>query len=296
MPELPEVETVRLSILPEIQGRIIGSLQILTPGVWLSDGTDPVGWRIDDVSRRGKYLIFALSGGQKPVSLICHLRMTGRLLLQTEELPPQKHTHVRMRLDPVGARTDSKPIWLDYVDPRRFGRLWLLAGESADLPKGLANLGPEPLTDDFNAEILAAKLEGRQLTIKAMLLDQGTVAGLGNIYADESLFASGLNPARRASSLTIDEIGRLAGAVSDVLGRAIDCCGTTLRDYADGWNRKGKFQECLMVYGRAGEPCRRCGETIRLIRLAGRSTCFCPACQPGLPEMPGKAQGRGAAT
>jgi formamidopyrimidine-DNA glycosylase len=291
MPELPEVETVRRSILPVVRGRKIGREEILTPGVWLGDNLSAVGWQINDIGRRGKYLIFALSRNGQTARLVVHLRMTGRLLLQTVDLPPEKHTHIRLRLDPditvsnTGPWADL-PIWLAYHDPRRFGRFWLLAGDSPEQPPGLAGLGPDLLSAAFNADYLSKRLAQRKGSLKAVLLDQTVLAGLGNIYADEVLFASGLQPTRSAASLGTAEIAALATAIDQVLNRAIACQGTTLRDYADGWNQKGTFQDCLMVYGRAGQPCRLCGTVINTARVAGRSTCWCPLCQPEQPAPP----------
>lgn len=284
MPELPEVETVLRSIRPEVRGRLIRQVEILTSGVWLGSCNDLCGFRIDDLRRRGKYLLFMLSRGDETATLIVHLRMTGRLLMQQGDLPLQKHTHIRMMLSDTAASAQDAPLWLVFVDPRRFGRLWLLNGDHPELPHGLATLGPEPLENGFDKDLLAKRLSARKTSLKALLLDQKVIAGLGNIYADESLFASALHPARRAHTLSAPETGRLAAAIRDVLERAIACNGTTLRDYADGWNRRGKFQDCLMVYGRAGEPCRVCGTTIRRMRLAGRSTCWCPSCQPENPD------------
>jgi len=222
--------------------------------------------------------------------LIAHLRMTGRLLLRQEAPPPEKDTHIRMRLDPQPGVSNGL-LWLDFHDTRRFGRLWLLPPEgpassnltenTADYPAGLDRLGPEPLDPDFGPDLLGEHLRRHPRTrLKAALLDQTIVAGLGNIYADESAFVAGLNPARRVESLSGREIARLADAIRQVITRAIDCQGTSIRDYVNGWNQKGTFQDCLMVYGRRGEPCRRCGSPISSSRLQGRSTCWCPACQP----------------
>ncbi len=298
MPELPEVESVRQSLLPELCGRIITKIDILTSSVWQNDGLPAEGWRIDDIGRRGKYLIFELSrpGGDKsPIGkaaeskakltalLIVHLRMTGQLLLKTEDPPLEKHAHVRMRLDrPANdGQKDPRPLWLVYHDTRRFGRLWLLPANSRELlPKGLAALGPEPLDPGFDALQLARQLSKRQKSkLKAVLLDQSVIAGLGNIYADEVLFQSGLHPERTVASLDESELEKLAAAVVSVLRHAISCQGTTLRDYVNGWNQKGTFQNCLMVYKRAGLPCRICGQLIESRRIAGRTTCWCPNCQ-----------------
>jgi formamidopyrimidine-DNA glycosylase len=301
MPELPEVETIRLSLLPILLGRKISQVEILTPGVWLGADLPPATRTLADISRRGKYLIFHLAPNLSSctaesredsclgeIRLVVHLRMTGRLLLQRADLPAVKHDHVRLRLDlPLPAAAPSaelqlpNPIWLVFHDTRRFGRIWLLQDSGCVRPSGLDQLGPEPLDPGFSPEILAARLAARPHgKLKAVLLDQAVVAGLGNIYADEVLFASGLHPACQPGSLDDAAISRLCEAIVRVLRQALACQGTSLRDYVDGWDRKGAFQDCLMVYGRAGQPCRHCGNLIRSVRLAGRTTCWCPACQP----------------
>lgn len=317
MPELPEVESIRLSLLPTVIGRLISRVEVLTPGILICDRLAPEGWQIADLRRRGKYLIFDLSasgpeqsrnavnrtaesgdldglgslgglgdldglGGLPAARLIVHLRMTGQLLLQTSELPPEKHTHIRLTLQPASG---GPPIWLVFHDTRRFGRIWLLPQGSALEPAGLAAMGPEPLDLDFTAAVLTKQLAThRKQNLKAALLDQSVVAGLGNIYADEVLFASGLAPARPAGGLSAEENGRLAEAIRSVLIKAVDCAGTTLRDYVNGWNQEGRFQECLMVYGRAGQACRSCGASLACVRLAGRTTVWCPSCQPEHPD------------
>jgi len=287
MPELPEVESIRQSILPFVIGRSISRADILTPGVWLNQSLPETGWQIDDIRRRGKYLLFALTRDVQKACLVVHLRMTGRLLLQTEDLTPARHTHVRLRLEPgEAAGSDrNRPLWLVFHDTRRFGRIWLLPGSLEGQPEGLANLGPEPLDPGFTAASLAIRLARHaRSSLKAALLNQTTVAGLGNIYADESLFAAGLYPGRAAGSLTEQETARLASAIVRVLHQAIECQGTSLRDYVNGWNQQGSFQNCLMVYGRSGQPCRQCGAAVRKMRLAGRTTCWCPDCQPPVTE------------
>ena len=279
MPELPEVETIRRSLQPETTGKRISELEILTPGVFLSANGSPIGSQIEGIERCGKYLLIMLNQDKHTACLIVHLRMTGRLLLRTSKDAPVKHTHLRFRLDPASPG-DAEPVWLDFVDPRRFGRIWFTNKSFGNGPAGLARLGPEPLGPQFSSEHLKSALAGRKRSLKALLLDQEIIAGLGNIYADESLFAAGLHPASQGGSLQDQEIVNLVRSIREVLEHAIDCNGTTLRDYADGWNRKGSFQDCLMVYGRSGQPCRDCGETILHCRLAGRTTCWCPKCQP----------------
>ena len=305
MPELPEVESIRRSLLPTVIGRLISRVEVLTPGILICDRLAPEGWQIAGLRRRGKYLIFDLTAGGPDQSrnavirtaesgglggldglpaarLIVHLRMTGQLLLQTSEQPPEKHTHIRLTLLPASG---GPPIWLIFHDTRRFGRIWLLPPGSALEPAGLAAMGPEPLDLDFTAAVMTKQLAThRKQNLKAALLDQSVVAGLGNIYADEVLFSSGLAPSRPAGGLSGPETVRLAEAIRSVLLKAVDCAGTTLRDYVNGWNQEGRFQECLMVYGRAGQTCRACGAPLACGRLAGRTTVWCPSCQPERPD------------
>lgn len=284
MPELPEVETVRQTILPAIKGRQIDRIDNLTAGVYLNSGLNAAGCVITDVRRRGKYLLIDLIEqgypGHKRILLV-HLRMTGRLLLRERELPP-RHTHLRLQLI-LPAQPENR-LWLDFHDTRRFGRVWLLASDAQGwplgAPEGFYALGPEPLDSEFSAAWLQSLRQRRKNTVlKAFLLDQTVIAGLGNIYADEALFAAKLAPDRTVGSVSDAEFDQLTFAVRQVLTDAVACQGTSLRDYVDGWNRKGRFQECLMAYGRAGQPCRDCGTIIRKIKLAGRTTCWCPVCQ-----------------
>ncbi|MDW7657199.1 MAG: bifunctional DNA-formamidopyrimidine glycosylase/DNA-(apurinic or apyrimidinic site) lyase [Bacillota bacterium] len=280
MPELPEVETIRRSLLPTVKGRIVSQVVIDTPAVFaLPDPTSIQGYCVSTIRRRGKYLLFYLTGQDTdPVWLIVHLRMTGRLTLQPEASPVKKHTHVRVELCSPGT-PDS--VWLIFQDTRRFGRLWLQpAADQYTWPECLAGLGPEPLDPPVTADSLAGQLERHKgLSVKAALLNQSVIAGIGNIYADEILFDAGLPPDLCVASLTEQNLAHLATAIPDVLNRAIELCGTTLRDYVDGWNQKGSFQTCLMVYGRAGLPCRVCGHEICKKKLAGRTTSWCPVCQ-----------------
>ena len=292
MPELPEVETIRRSLLPFIIGHRIGRVLTDTPGVFADPDPDRItGLFICGIRRRGKYLMLYLapdhcSGLSVPdrqeqlaAWLMIHLRMTGRLTLQASEQPVKKHTHVRIELFEAATRTTS---WLMFQDTRRFGRLWLQQAASADTdPACLVHLGPEPLDPPVTADILARHLlRHPRLSLKAALLDQSVIAGIGNIYADEILFAAGLPPDRTVAGLTQPDLEQLSVAIPTVLSKAIDLCGITLRDYVDGWNRKGSFQDCLMVYGRTGLPCLTCGHQILKKKLAGRSTHWCPVCQP----------------
>lgn len=287
MPELPEVETIRRDLQKNITGCRIESVNLHTPEVLINNDQIRLdGYRIDSIGRRGKYLLVRLAGsedaGAQPVWMIVHLRMTGRLYLQDSGVTGAKHVHVSFRLrGPDGLTADKQLV---FQDTRRFGRIWVLPADSLgnplDLPGGLRTLGPEPLDENFTAEVLGRQLGKRPHTpIKGALLDQKVLAGLGNIYADEALFLSGITPSRMTGSLKSAEISRLTASIRKVLEQAVSCQGTTLRDYVDGWNRKGRFQECLQVYGRGGSPCLTCGSEISKQKLAGRTTCWCPTCQ-----------------
>lgn len=280
MPELPEVETIRRSLLPNVLQRTIGTVIVDTPAVLLVGAGKISGRRITAVRRRGKYLLFFLDKpGAEPLWLLVHLRMTGRLTVQPEAEPVNQHTHVRIELLPPAG---GEPVFLIFQDTRRFGRLWSAPAISPDLwPVCLNDLGPEPLEPPLTDNVLSRQLKRHPgLSLKAALLNQSVIAGIGNIYADEILFAAGLAPERSVASLTPEERGRLVQSILAVLNCAIELCGTTVRDFVDGWSRAGRFQTCLMVYGRSGLPCRVCGQVIRKKKLAGRTTSWCPVCQP----------------
>ena len=170
-----------------------------------------------------------------------------------------------------------------FQDTSRFGRIWLEpAGPAETSPKSLDKLGPEPFAHEINAQVLARQLKRHpRLALKAALLDQSVLAGIGNIYADEILFAAKLAPQRPAGSLTEAELERLSEVIPLIINRAIELCGTTLRDYVDGWNQSGSFQDFLMAYGRAGQDCKVCGQIMQKTKLAGRTTSWCPTCQSG---------------
>ncbi len=282
MPELPEVETIRRSLLPSVKGKIIQQLVLDTASVFSDPDPGQIkDMQVADILRRGKYLIFLLSSPLKgQLWLLVHLRMTGRLLLQEAAEPVEKHTHVRFGL----ARPDgSAKIWLIFQDTRRFGRVWLEPVRKDEaLPGSLAKLGPEPFSAELSSQILEQQLKNHpRLNLKAALLDQTIIAGLGNIYADEILFAAGLAPQRLVGSLTKKDLADLALQIPLVIKQAIKFCGTTFSDYVDGWNQSGSFQNYLKVYGKAGQACQSCGQLIQKTKLAGRTTSWCPACQPG---------------
>jgi len=234
---------------------------------------------IHGVGRRAKYIVMELESGDL---LIVHLRMTGRLLLRSPDDPLDKHTHVVLDLEPgtlPGFSSAAGPTQLRFVDTRKFGRLSLVA--PLHLTALDKRLGPEPLLDNFTPQVLSELMRGRRTKLKPFLLDQRRLAGLGNIYADESLFLAGLHPEREARSLTAEEIARLHAAIRHVLAAAIGNRGTSLSDaeYRDATGEKGRHLEHLAVFRRTGQPCPRCGTAIQRIRLGGRSTHFCPRCQ-----------------
>ncbi len=238
--------------------------------------TGLTGHRFEDISRRGKYLLFHLDRG---AGLAVHLRMSGRLILAEALKTPASHLRVRISL--------ASGRELQFEDMRVFGRLWYVpAGkEFGEIVPGLAELGVEPLTD-LTAAHLAEGFARRTQAIKSALLDQHVVAGIGNIYADECLFLAALHPLRSAKTLKRAELEKLVLAIRAVLTTAIELGGSTVRDYTDSRGVNGSYQEESWVYGREGEPCRRCASAVVKVRLAGRSAHFCPRCQSGSKRKP----------
>ncbi len=273
MPELPEVETVRRSLQGLVLHKKITRVEIFKPAL-LALGDEAAfaglaGLELAAVNRRGKYLLFSLDTPQ-PLFWVVHLRMTGKLLYHQQGEPLQKHDHARLQF------ADGSE--LVYNDTRAFGRFWL-AGDPAQV-SGLNSLGLEPLDAGFSAEYWQEKIKRRpKCQVKAALLDQRMVAGLGNIYADEVLFQAGVHPERPLGSLTAEENQRLAVAMREILQASIEQRGTTFRDYVDGNNQKGGYQEFLRVFQKSGQPCPNCGQAIERIKVAGRSSYFCPHCQ-----------------
>lgn len=274
MPELPEVETIRRALAPRVEGRRIDDASVRHADILMNLTSEAafaervVGRRIEEVARRAKFLLFRLSGGDV---LEVQLRMTGRFVLREDRPDPGEYDHLAARL----VLDDGRSLW--YDDVRRLGGFRVLA--SGEWRRREAELGPEPLADDYRPAALGRELEGRRAPVKNLLLDQRRVAGVGNIYACESLHRAGLDPRRPGGALEEDEVGRLHGALRSVLSRALDRGGTTLRDYRTPDGGAGRFQRSLSVYGRDDEPCRRCRDRVRRIVQAGRSTYFCPGCQ-----------------
>jgi len=273
VPELPEVETVRAQLAPVLSGRILRSVEILDWRLTRPVDLDHVvgqleGRRVASVGRRGKYLIVRFDGG---LVLLVHLRMTGSFLIARRgDLPEDLHRRAVVRLD------DDSDV--AYRDVRRFGT-WVVLEED-ELEDYLAlRLGEEPLERGFTTRRLTCKLAGRRAPIKAALLDQRVVAGLGNIYADEALWYAGIHPLRPAGGLDEDEVGAVRRAIRRALRAGIRRQGATLSDYRAPNGARGTMQDEFKVYGRAGEPCLRCGTPIEKIRVAGRGTSYCPGCQ-----------------
>jgi formamidopyrimidine-DNA glycosylase len=273
VPELPEVETIRRRLAPVLEGATIESAEIVDPR--LTRPVDPqrvaealVGERVVALERRGKYLLWRLESGR---TLVVHLRMTGSLRHDsTGELPEDAHRRATLGFD-TGAR-------IGYRDVRRFGTWELLEPEHLR-PYLSARLGPEPLATSFTAARLGALLAGRRAPVKAFLLDQRRVAGVGNIYADEALWRARIHPLRPAGTLDRGEIASLHRALRAVLRKGIELQGSTLRDYVTPEGDDGAMQQEFHVYGRLGQPCDRCGRPIERIVVAGRGTWFCPHCQ-----------------
>lgn len=275
MPELPEVETYVRELEPSLAGRRVTGVTVR----WARTVTLPavpqfmqamLDRRFTTFARRGKYMLLGL---ENEATLIVHLRMTGRLTLHATPVPADKHTHVVFDLADGGQ--------LHFQDSRKFGRIWLVTTPATVLDK----LGPEPLGEDFRAEDFAQRLAGRTASIKALLLDQAIVAGVGNIYADESLYVAGIHPARPGGELDRQETAKLQEAIRTVLGKAITARGSSLgsssiQNYQRLGGEPGDYQSQHRVFQRTGQPCLRCGEPIERILLAQRSTHFCPNCQP----------------
>lgn len=278
MPELPEVETVRRELAPELEGRRIQRVRIYQPDIVLpprpAGGLEPrlADARVEQVGRRGKYLLLHVRPPDaEPAVLQVQLRMTGRFALGRGPDVPETLTHVAAELH----LDDGRILW--YDDVRRLGGFRLLtSSEWAEVER---QLGPEPLEPEFSASRLGRILARSRAPIKNLLMNQARIAGIGNIYASEALHAARIDPRRPARELRPPEVRRLHAAVRRVLRRATAAAGTTVRDYRALNGRAGGFQVRLRVYGRAEEACPRCGEEVRRIVQAGRSTFFCPGCQ-----------------
>ena len=273
MPELPEVETVKSVIEPQIQGAVIEDIIVRRPEVIAHPMADEfcreaAGQTISSMARRGKFLIIRLKNKSR---IILHLRMTGCLLVTPPDYPEEKHTHLVM---PLNNQTE-----LRFSDTRRFGRFWLLQSDEEDIYSGIGKLGVEPFSAECKASYLQARLGKSKKTIKACLLDQHVLAGIGNIYADEILFAAGIRPSRSAKSLTKSEWQRLAETIPKSLSWFIEKNRITAEDYLQTKGQDYRNTPYLQVYGHAGEPCPQCGNLLTRAVIGGRSSVYCSACQ-----------------
>ena len=268
MPELPEVEVSRMGISPHLVGEKIKTLTFRTPKLrWdiPQELKRLEGQVIRSISRRAKYLLIETDTG----TAIVHLGMSGSLRVLDADFPPAKHDHVDLKL------TNGKI--LRYNDPRRFGA-WLWSAPD-EVHSVLLGSGPEPLTDDFNADYIAEKAEKRKVAVKQFIMDNKVVVGVGNIYANEALFSSRIHPLRPASQVTKEEWVLLTKEIKQVLATAIKQGGTTLKDFAQADGKPGYFAQELQVYGKAGEQCPNCEELIQELKIGQRNTFYCSSCQ-----------------
>src|ERR1035437_8937208 len=278
MPELPEVETVVRDIRPQIKGRLIAKVWVNEPGILRYPNKkvfkkELKGLFVKDVHRKGKYIFLNLAENETVLVskiLIIHLGMTGRLLLNEPEEIVKKHTHLRLWL--------SSGLELRMEDPRRFGRL-ILGTEQELKEKGLMpEVGPEPFGESLTLDQFSKIIKSSKRPLKALLLDQKKIAGLGNIYTDESCYRANVLPNRYADSLSEDEISGLYQAMYYVLEKSVSLRGSSIDDYRDGFGNKGANQDVLQVYARTGRPCFVCGTLLSGIKLAGRTTVYCSSC------------------
>ena len=271
MPELPEVETVRRGLMELVQGETITEILVYYPQIITNDTEEfkikLQGQKIEQIKRRGKYLIFELTD----YDILSHLRMEGKYQMLEHVEDRDKHTHVIFNF--------ASGKHLAYRDVRKFGRMTLYPKGEALHSKSILQLGPEPTAQDFALDTFMAKLKKARKPIKPLLLEQKLVTGLGNIYVDEVLFKAGIHPERAANSLTETEMTQLHHQIIQTLQTAIKYRGTTIRSYENAFGENGTYQNHLEVYGRAGEPCVKCGTEIQKIKLGGRGTHFCPNCQ-----------------
>ena len=267
MPELPEVETTKTSLLPLIEQKVI-SVEIRQSSLrWPipEDIQKLIGQKLLKLTRRSKYILAEFEHD----SMLWHLGMSGSFRLCEPHTELRKHDHLIIQFEDIELR---------YHDPRRFGCiLWLDQNAQTKL---IDTLGPEPLSDAFNADYLASKFKKKNVAAKVAIMDNHMVVGVGNIYATESLFNLGIHPAQPASSLSMQQIEKLVAEIKRILKQAIDLGGSTLRDYSNAMGENGYFQQTLLAYGRAGEMCVNCESTLENLKLGQRASVFCPQCQP----------------
>lgn len=267
MPELPEVETSRRGIAPHIIGRRVTGLVVRQPRLrWPIPPLDHLrGKAVQRVERRAKYLLLHFDQG----TLILHLGMSGSLRVLDVGTAPRPHDHFELQFDDLALR---------LRDPRRFGAVLWTSDPPAQHPL-LRHLGPEPLSPEFHTDHLYTQARRRRIAVKSLIMDSKVVVGVGNIYATEALFLAGIHPARRCDRISRERIGDLVSQIKTVLEAAIAQGGTTLRDFQRQDGRPGYFAQALNVYGRTGEPCPRCGRTIKAQQIGQRTSAWCPRCQ-----------------
>lgn len=273
MPEMPEVETIRRNLQQKLPGRIIKNIDVLLPrlvkfpeqSLYIRRLKNK---KIKEMKREGKYLIMQM---EDDMLAVFHLRMTGRLCYTEKGTQKDKYKKIIYSLD-----NGDKLI---YADIRTFGTLYAIREDEREKIKGLYELGAEPLSEAFTPEYLWEKLKNSHGKIKPFLLNQKNIAGLGNIYVDESLFLAGVNPEQICSSLSKSSAKKICTAVNQVIRAGIEDGGTTFRDYVNGEGKKGSHQNNLFVYKQDNKPCQKCGTIIKKIKVGGRGTCFCPKCQ-----------------
>lgn len=273
MPELPEVETVRRGLTRLVKGHVVESTEVrwsktvsnLTPEEF---DAELAGRKIERIDRRGKYLLFRFSGD---LTMVSHLRMEGSYYTVPRGTEPGKHDLVTFHLD--------DDVDLFYRDTRKFGRMTVVPNTQLDQVPGLSTLGPEPTEDALDFNYMKRIFNKSNARIKPFLLDQSHIAGIGNIYADETLWQSKIHPKTHVNALTDDEIHTLRNKIIAEMARSIEHHGTTVHSFTNVFGEAGEFQNELEVYGRAGEPCLRCGTVLEKIKVAQRGTTFCPHCQ-----------------
>ena len=273
MPELPEVETMRRILSPQMMGRKIMAVEIRNPQVIAHPAPEAFAQAlqdqiISDMGRRGKFLWLSFPEGDREVF---HLRMTGLPLVTPPDYPIEKHTHLILRLD------DGNEF--RYIDPRRFGRFWYIRKDEADSFTGMEQLGPEPDDPILTGDWLKSRLGRRKKSVKEMLHDQSVIAGIGNIYSDEILFDARIHPERLCADLSDEDWQQLSVSIPKVIRWGIEIEDMTPEEYLAGQGKEYRNAEHLRAYGRAGAPCVRCGAIMNRITVGGRSSCFCSQCQ-----------------
>ena len=272
MPELPEVENVRQGLSIQVEGRTITHVDVLWANIIKDPSVEEFKKQLENqtihqVGRRGKFLLFYLTD----YTLISHLRMEGKYTLVPTPSDFQLHTHIVFHLD---NGEDMR-----YMDVRKFGRMSLVEKGQEENHPSLSKLGPEPVREEFKIDAMTARLQKHKKAIKAVLLDQSMVVGIGNIYADEILFEAGILPTRPSDSLTNQERKKLYEAIIDIMNRAVELGGTTVRSYKNSFGEEGTYQKYLRVYGKNKKECPRCHQTIQKAKVAQRGTHFCLGCQ-----------------